>query len=68
MKALTIREPDTDNLIISEDTNLDDEPIAVLLYTPHLGNKNNHYHIELNREQAIQLKSWLDGFIEETSK
>ena len=56
---------DFDNLRISEDTSRhdDDTPVAVLLYTPDMGNTNEHYHIEMTTKQAMRLHSWLGYFL-----
>ena len=56
------------SMSIDEGTTLDgpdDEIVAVMLYTPWMGDTNEHYHISFNREQAISLKEWLDDFLNE---
>lgn len=68
MKDITIKPEQSHNLRISEDTGNEDEPIAVLLFTPTMSNTADHHHIELNRQEAEELQSWLRGWLEETSK
>lgn len=67
MKVEVIRDEDRDRLSISEDEDFDGTPIAVLLYVPDPA-QPDHEHIELNRQQATQLMSWLKSWLEETSK
>jgi len=38
--------------------------IPVLLFTPSMKDKMNHYHIELSREEAEELKEYLDKYLE----
>jgi len=56
------------NLGISWDYDYEDtieERVAVLLYTPHMQDTDNHYHIPLNLKQAKTLHKWLGEFIKE---
>lgn len=70
----TIRDEECDNLQISWDYEDREQTQrrAVLLYTPWLpkNKKKNqdidHSHIELNREQARELRDWLNDFLYET--
>lgn len=62
-----IRDTERDNLQISEDTDFDEKPIAVLLFTPDMDNTSEHHHIELDREQATALKQWLHEYLERTA-
>lgn len=56
-----------DNLSISFDCGTRrfkvDEVGVVLLFTPDMSVKGDHYHIEITREEAINLKEWLDLFL-----
>jgi hypothetical protein len=58
-----------DNLSVSFDSGTrrfkENEVGAVLLYTPDMSNTSEHYHIELNRQEATLLKEWLEAFLNE---
>jgi hypothetical protein len=60
----------SDNLSVSwdYDSNKDDltQRRPVFLYTPWMDNTDDHYHIELTRNQAIVLRDWLNDYLEET--
>lgn len=57
-----------DNLSISLDYHTDpDETYPVLLFVPDT-NDPNHYHIELDREQAERLRNWLDIYLNRSSE
>lgn len=43
----------------------DDETGVFLLYTPHMDDKIEHYHIELNVSEAEKLHEWLGQFLNE---
>jgi hypothetical protein len=62
--------PDTkNNLSICVDQDIGEtEKYPVLLFTPYLSNKNNHYHIPLTREQAVELLIWLQSYLQDTTK
>lgn len=62
MPVLKIREEKIENLSISEDIGFEDEPIAVLLFTPNT-EKFDHWHIELDVDQCVKMREWLDEFI-----
>lgn len=66
--AIIVCEGRRDNLQISEDTDLDDVPIAVFLFTPDMKDTTNHYHIDLKVEQAEKLFKWLGQFLEKNKK
>lgn len=51
-----------DNLIISIDEI--DEPVAMMLYTPNI-DEEDHFHIAINKEQAVILRDWLSEFIKD---
>jgi hypothetical protein len=57
-----------DNLSVSFDTGTrrikKDEVGVVFLYTPDMDTQE-HYHIELNRQEASLLKDWLEAFLNE---
>ena len=55
----SIKETVLDNLSISVDTGYDENPIAVLLYTPDMNKSENHFHIQLDLKEAKTLSSWL---------
>ncbi|MGB7210427.1 MAG: hypothetical protein WBD27_17370 [Pyrinomonadaceae bacterium] len=57
----TIRDDDRDNLQIS----WDEEDGFILFFTPDMGNTDNHYHIELDRDQVFQLSEFLRKKLEE---
>jgi len=57
-----IRAENHDHLSISHDDH-GEGPIAVFLYTPDMNNKMNHFHIELNPDQAEVLREWLDRWL-----
>lgn len=42
-----------------------DEFVAMLLFTPDMDDKNEHYHIELTKENAKPLRDWLNEFLED---
>lgn len=55
-----------DNLLIDEDEGgLADNwfPVVVLTYSPNLKDFL-HYHVEISLPQAIQLRNWLNRFID----
>lgn len=56
-----IRDTEHDNLKISIDVM--DKPVAVFLYTPSMRETKCHYHIEMDKKQAIELRTWLNSFI-----
>jgi hypothetical protein len=60
---------DRDNLSVSFDSGTrrikEDEVGVVFLYTPDMSNTKEHYHIELNRQEATLLKEWLESFLNE---
>ena len=60
---------DRDNLSVSFDSGTrrikEDEVGVVFLYTPDMSNTEEHYHIELNRQEATLLKEWLESFLNE---
>jgi hypothetical protein len=64
----SIRDERTHNLIISEDTDIDETPIAVFLYTPTMSDTNNHFHIPLNQLQVESLHDWLGKYIAQRKK
>lgn len=66
MKAKTIRDSQINNLIISEDTDENANPIAVLLYTPNMSDTQNHFHIELDMNKAAEMHAWLGDFLKRT--
>lgn len=64
-----IRDTDRDNLMISEDTGEEEDPIAVLLFTPNMKDFTEkgglpHHHIEIDIEQCRKLHTWLGKFLE----
>lgn len=58
-----------DNLSVSFDTGTrrfkEDEVGVVFLYTPDMDNTQEHFHIELTRQEASLLKDWLGAFLSE---
>lgn len=57
-----------DNLSISVDSDYKDSPkYPVLLYTPDMGNKIEHHHIVLTRENAADLLIWLQHYLQDTT-
>jgi hypothetical protein len=52
-----------ENLQISADTGADDEPIAVLLYTPDMTQLRDHHHIELTVAEAKETHVWVGAFL-----
>lgn len=65
VKTEQILEGQRNNLMIGEDTGLDDEAIAVFLFTPDMQNTGEHHHIEMNIEQSKKLHEWLGKFLEQ---
>lgn len=59
----TIVDKNSNNLQISEDTGLGDEPIAVFLYTPDISNTGEHFHPEMKVQEAKKLHDWLGRFL-----
>lgn len=57
-----VRESDRDNLTLSIDVM--EEPVAVMLYIPDI-NDHEHFHIQLNKDQAKIMRDWLSAFIED---
>ena len=64
-----IREGQTNNLDISWDYENDPNDLkqrkAVFLFTPDMKNAMEHYHIELDQQQANVLRKWLNQFLNE---
>jgi hypothetical protein len=60
-----------DNLSLSFDSGCrrikDGEVGLVFLFTPDMSETSSHYHIELNKDEIINLKNWIDSFLEEPS-
>ena len=54
------------NLSVSEDR-LEEERLAVLLFTPDMQDTIKHWHIALNEEKAKKLHAWLSEFLGQTS-
>lgn len=53
-----------DDLCIVMDYNDDPkDPHPVMLFTPDMNDTDEHYHIELTREQATVLRNWLDKYL-----
>lgn len=66
--SITIKDGQYYNLQISEDVGEEIEPglwerVAVFLFTPNR-KKHEHYHIDLDIEEAKALRNWLNDFIE----
>lgn len=60
-----IREGRRDSLSFSRD-NHGEGHIAVLLHTPDIEDAyGDHSHIELDREQALQMRDWLDAWLKD---
>jgi hypothetical protein len=38
--------------------------VPILLFTPDMKDKMNHYHIELSRDDAEELKDYLEKYLE----
>lgn len=54
-------------LSISRDFNFNPEKTyPVLLFTPHMDNTDEHFHIELNRAQALKLRDWLTQWLNDS--
>lgn len=51
-----IRDTEVDNLSVS----WDEEDGFMMLFTPYMDDKMNHFHIELSTEQAAKLKEFLE--------
>lgn len=39
--------------------------VPVLLFTPDMNDTNNHYHIELNKNNAKVLRDWLNDYLKD---
>lgn len=68
--STTLRKDKIDHLSIAWDYDDDEsdkfQRFPVFLFTPDMDNTNNHFHIPLNREQALVLRFWLEDFLKET--
>lgn len=71
--STTIRSEQRDNLSIGWDADVYEPETCsksrrypVFLYTPDMRDLNTHYHISLNKQQAKQLKQWLEDYLEDT--
>lgn len=40
--------------------------VPVFLYTPSMEETDTHYHIELNKKQARELRDWLNEYLKDT--
>lgn len=60
----SIRDAERDNLYIG----WDEEDGFVFLCTPDMKNTDNHYHIELSEDEAMQLGLFLKRKLEELTK
>ena len=49
------------------DSDINDEKTATFLFTPDMKNTGEHFHIVLNREQATNLRDWLNEYISDVS-
>lgn len=56
---MSIRDTESDNLHIC----WSEEDGFMILFTPDMQNTNNHYHVELNRDQATMLRDFLSEHI-----
>ena len=63
----TINDDNWDNLQISWDYDEDDPQgrYVVLLYTPNMDHKIEHYHIPLEHAQAKTLYKWLGAYLKD---
>ena len=54
-----------DNLMISWDTSYEggESRIAMLLYTPTMNNTKEHYHIDLDKDDARVLRDGLNDYL-----
>lgn len=41
----------------------DEHRVPMLLFTPDMKNTGLHYHIEFSKEEAAELRNWLDEFL-----
>lgn len=57
-KITAITNRTNNELSISLDEDENENPIAVLLFQPR-AEEFNHYHIELNKDEATRLRDWL---------
>lgn len=39
-----------------------EDKIPVILFTPDKQNSDNHFHIELSRDEVKELKKWIDEY------
>lgn len=37
----------------------------VFLFTPDMDNTINHFHIELDKKQAVKLRDWLNDYLKD---
>lgn len=52
-------------LDVSQDYDTEnDEPIAVFTFTPRK-NRFDHFHIEIRKKDIINLKEWIDKFLDD---
>lgn len=59
-----IRDAALRNLEISLDYDTDPlKTYPVLLFVPHLRNPDEHFHVDLNKEQAKTLRDYLDEWL-----
>ncbi len=57
--GVSIRDTESDNLHIC----WSEEDGFMILFTPDMQNTNNHYHVELNHDQATMLRDFLSEHI-----
>lgn len=66
---LVVRDSKVNNLQISWDFDVLDDyeksKYPVFLFTPDMENTQKHYHIELSRKEAKQLRNWLNDYLED---
>jgi hypothetical protein len=63
----TIRGGVRNHLVISQDQGEDNQATAVLLFTPDMRHTIDHHHSELDRTQAVALRSWLTAYLARTA-
>jgi hypothetical protein len=56
------------NLSISVDYIGGEGKVPVMLFTPNMNNTNNHYHIPMTREEAVEMLHWLQAYLQDTTK
>lgn len=62
----TIRDKPLDNIGMSIDESVEnDEICAMMLFTPDMGDTDEHFHISFDREQATALRNWFNKFLRE---